>query len=66
MPDRIHEWVLRERETILGSLRHIVGIDTQNLAPHGNERAGQMAVAGMLGALGCVRGGGPGLRPPPR
>ena len=53
MGDRIHDWVHQNRAAVLGSLRSLVGIDTQNLAPAGNERNGQLAFAGMLSALGC-------------
>lgn len=53
MHDRVHAWVQANRENILGCLRSLVGIETQNLAPYGNEQKGQMAVAGMLAALGC-------------
>jgi acetylornithine deacetylase len=51
--DQIHEWVQRERGTILDCLRYIVGIDTQNLAPLGYEQRGQLSIAGMLRALDC-------------
>lgn len=54
LEQQIHEWVMRERATILDCLRYLVSIDTQNLAPHGRERPGQMAVAGMLRAMGCA------------
>ena len=50
---RVHEWVRRERGMILDCLRYLVTIDTQNLAPHGNELQGQMAIAAMLRTLGC-------------
>lgn len=53
MDEHVHDWVQANREAILGTLRSIVGIETQNLAPEGNERKGQMAVAGMLRALDC-------------
>jgi acetylornithine deacetylase len=53
MDDIIHQWVQGERGAILDCLRYIVSIDTQNLAPQGNERNGQLAVAAMLRALGC-------------
>lgn len=53
MQDRVHEWVQRERDTILDCLRYLVSIDTQNLAPQGNEQRGQMAVAAILRTLGC-------------
>jgi acetylornithine deacetylase len=53
MQGPIREWVQRERATILDCLRYIVAINTENHAPHGNERDGQLAVAAMLRALGC-------------
>lgn len=53
MDERVHNWVQANRETILDCLRSIVGIETENLAPEGHEQKGQMAVAGMLRALGC-------------
>ncbi len=51
--DQVHSWVREHRSVFVDCLRSLVSIDTQNLAPQGNERSGQMAVAGMLGMLGC-------------
>ncbi len=50
---QIHEWVQRQRPAIIDSLRYLVGINTENLAPRGNELTGQLAIAGMLRSLGC-------------
>jgi acetylornithine deacetylase len=50
---RVHEWVQHERGTIVDCLRYLVAIDTQNLAPLGNELQGQMAIAAMLRTLHC-------------
>ena len=54
MRERVHQWVHSHREVILDCLRYLVGIDTQNRAPEGDERRGQLALAGLLRALGCV------------
>jgi acetylornithine deacetylase len=51
---QVHEWVQHERGMILDCLRYLVAIDTQNLAPQGNELEGQMAIAAMLRTLGCA------------
>ncbi|MCL4507026.1 MAG: M20/M25/M40 family metallo-hydrolase [Chloroflexi bacterium] len=51
--EQIREWIQRERQTMLDSLRYIVAINTENLAPGGNETEGQLAVAAMLRMLGC-------------
>lgn len=53
MDDRIHAWVQANRESVVGCLRQLVAIETQNLAPYGNEQKGQAAVAALLHALGC-------------
>src|SRR5258708_5700391 len=53
MDDQVLAWVQEQKTTIIECLRSIVGIETQNLAPLGNEQKGQMAVAGLLRALGC-------------
>lgn len=53
MNEQVQNWVKNQRGTILDCLRSLVGIDTQNLAPHGNEQQGQVAVADMLRALDC-------------
>ncbi len=54
MKARVHEWVQGHREMILDCLSYLVRLDTQNLAPEGNEQKGQMALASMLRALGCT------------
>lgn len=53
MEARIHAWVQQNRPIVLDCLRSLVAIDTQNLAPLGNEQRGQMALAALLRALGC-------------
>ncbi len=50
----IHAWVIREKQAIIDCLRYFIGIDTQNLAPKGNERAGQLAMAALLNVMGCT------------
>jgi len=52
--DAIKTWLLANRQTAINSLRHLVQINTENHAPFGHERNGQLAVAGMLNALGCA------------
>src|SRR6476620_5378274 len=54
MRERIHTWVMEQREAILAGVRTLVEIDTQNLAPYGNEQPGQVAVADQLRSLGCA------------
>jgi acetylornithine deacetylase len=51
--DRIHDWVQRERETIIECLQTFVGINSENLAPHGNEKPAQLLLANMLEQWGC-------------
>jgi acetylornithine deacetylase len=51
---QVKAWTEHNRELILETLRDLVRIDTQNLAPNGNERAGQMSVASLLRHLGCT------------
>ncbi len=53
MEELIRAWVRERRAAALDCLRYLVRIETQNLAPRGNEAKGQFAVAGMLSALGC-------------
>lgn len=53
MEPAVKQWVQANRDMILSMLRHMVRIETQNLAPHGNEQKGQMAAAAALQALGC-------------
>lgn len=53
LDDYIHSWVQANQVTILDTLRHLVSIDTQNLAPEGREQPGQVAVAALLNLLGC-------------
>lgn len=53
MNEPVHNWVQSHQSMIFDCLRSIVSIETQNLAPLGNEQKGQMAVAGLLSSLGC-------------
>lgn len=53
MDEVIAQWVRENRACIVDCLRRLVAIETQNLAPDGNEQKGQMAVAALLAALGC-------------
>lgn len=50
---RVRAWVEEHRDLITGTLRDLVRIDTQNLAPYGNELPGQLAVANLLRNLDC-------------
>lgn len=53
MSDRIHDWVQREREAIIECLRTFVGINSENLAPNGNEKPAQLVLANMLEQWDC-------------
>lgn len=53
MQELVQRWVAAHRDTILDCLRNLVRIETQNLAPLGNEQKGQLAVAAVLRALDC-------------
>ena len=53
MEELIRAWLHDHQEEVLDCLRYLVRIETQNLAPRGNEAKGQLAIAGMLRALGC-------------
>jgi acetylornithine deacetylase len=53
MTDRIHDWVQQHQSIIFETLRQFVGINTENLAPNGNEKPAQIALAALLEQLGC-------------
>lgn len=52
--ERVAEWVRANQNIAIETLRRLVQMDTQNRAPEGNERAAQLAVAGLLEAHGCA------------
>ena len=53
MKDRIHDWVQQNQQAIFETLRQFVGINTENLAPNGNEKPAQLVLAALLEKLGC-------------
>jgi acetylornithine deacetylase len=53
MADQIRAWVDQNRDLIFQTLRQFVSLDTQNLAPNGNEKLAQLELARLLETLGC-------------